>query len=66
MRDRIVLDTNCLITSISRRGGYYKVWSSLQKGHYVLCESNDILEEYEEIIARKTNFLTKLGLGSEK
>ena len=31
--NRIVLDTNCLIASISRRGNYYEVWAGLQKGH---------------------------------
>ncbi len=57
MKNRFVLDTNCLLASISRRGNYYDVWSSLQNGRYVLCVSNEILEEYEEIIARKTNGL---------
>lgn len=54
---RIVLDTNCLIASLSRRGRYFNVWSSLLAGGYVLCVSNEIIEEYEEIIARKTNSL---------
>ena len=57
MMNRIVLDTNCLIASISRRGNYYEVWASLQKGRYILCVSNEILEEYGEVIARKTNEL---------
>ena len=55
MVNRVVLDTNCLIASISRRGNYYKIWFGLQNGDFVLCVSNEILEEYEEIIARKTN-----------
>ena len=54
---RVVLDTNCLIASLSRRSPYYNVWSSLQTGEYVLCVSNEILEEYEEIISFKTNSL---------
>lgn len=29
---RIVLDTNCLISSLSRRGQYYPVWKGLQTG----------------------------------
>lgn len=53
--DRIVLDTNCLIASLSRRGNYYNVWKSLQDGVYTLCVSNEILEEYEEILTQKTN-----------
>ena len=52
---RIVLDTNCLLASLSRRGAYFNVWRGLQTGKYTLCVSNEILEEYEEIIAQKTN-----------
>ncbi len=52
---RIVLDTNCLLASLSRRGAYFNVWRGLQAGKYILCVSNEILEEYEEIIAQKTN-----------
>ena len=52
---RIVLDTNCLLASLSRHGEYYSVWKDFQAGKYTLCVSNSILEEYEEIIGRKTN-----------
>lgn len=48
-----MLDTNCLISSLSRRGQYYPVWKGLQTGKYILCVSTDILEEYAEIIAQK-------------
>jgi len=54
-RRKIVLDTNCLVASLSRHGAYYPVWKGLQTGKYVLCLSNDILEEYEEIIGLKTS-----------
>ena len=50
---KIVLDTNCLISSLSRSGQYYPVWKGLQTGQYVLCVSTDILEEYAEIITEK-------------
>ena len=50
---RIVLDTNCLISSLSRRGQYYPVGKGLQTGKYILCVSTDVLEEYAEIIAQK-------------
>ena len=50
---RIVLDTNCLLASLSKRGAYFNVWRGLQEGKYTLCVSNEILEEYEEIIAQK-------------
>ena len=44
----IVLDTNCLISSISKRGNYFNVWRGLHSGKYILYVSNEILEEYEE------------------
>lgn len=50
---KIVLDTNCLIASLSRSGQYYPVWKGLQTGEYILCVSTDILEEYAEIITEK-------------
>jgi len=53
--NKIVLDTNCLLAILSRRGNYFPVWQALHEGKYILCVSNDILEEYEEIIGRKTN-----------
>lgn len=52
---RIVLDTNCLLASLSKRGAYFNVWRGLQEGKYTLCVSNEVLEEYEEIIAQRTN-----------
>ena len=47
----IVLDTNCLLQSLSRRSPYYRVWEDFVLGKYTLCVSNEIMEEYEEIIA---------------
>lgn len=52
---RIVLDTNCLLASLSKRGAYFNVWKGLQQGKYTLCVSNEILEEYEEILTQSTN-----------
>lgn len=53
--DRIVLDTNCLIMAISARTKYNQIWKSFLSGDFVLCLSNEILEEYEEVIARNVN-----------
>ena len=50
---KIVLDTNGLIASLSRRGRFYPIWHSFQQGRYTLCISNEILEEYIEIIGQK-------------
>ena len=51
---KIVLDTNCLLVSISKYGEAYPVWRGFLDGRYTLCVSTDILEEYEEIIASMT------------
>jgi len=51
---RIVLDTNCLVSSLARTSKSYDVWKGLHDGRYILCVSNDILDEYQEIIERKT------------
>ncbi len=47
----IVLDTNCLLQSLSRRSRFYNVWESFVLGRYTLCVTTEILEEYEEIIS---------------
>jgi putative PIN family toxin of toxin-antitoxin system len=52
---KVVLDTNCLIASLSSKSENYQVWLSLQRGEFVLCVSNEILEEYHEVISRLTN-----------
>lgn len=54
---KIVLDTNCLIATLSKKGHYFNVWKGLHTGKYRLCISTEILEEYEEIIGMKTNAL---------
>lgn len=51
----IVLDTNCLIQIISRHSPRYFLWEKFLYGEYILCVTNDILEEYEEILCQKTN-----------
>lgn len=53
--NKIVLDTNCLLACISSKSENFRVWKDLQAGRFTLCVSNEILEEYQEIIARKTN-----------
>ena len=51
--DRVVLDTNCLLISLSKRGCYYKVWKDFFAEKYTLCYTNEILTEYEEILTLK-------------
>lgn len=54
MLNRIVLDTNCLLASLSSKSENFRVWKDFQEGKFILCVSNEILEEYQEIIAKKT------------
>lgn len=53
MQMNIVLDTNALVMSISTRSPYNRIWKSFLRGDYTLCISNDIIEEYAEVLARK-------------
>lgn len=48
LKEKIVLYTNCLVMSLSAHNPYAEIWKKFVKGEYVLCVSNDILEEYEE------------------
>ena len=50
--NNVVIDTNSLIMAISSRSVYHKIWQSFLAGDFCLCISNDILEEYIEVIAR--------------
>ena len=47
---RIVLDTNCLIQSVSPRSKYHAVWESFVSGENRLCITNEIIEEYIETL----------------
>lgn len=53
--ERIVLDTNCLIQSISSRSPYRRIWDSFFDGTNLLCVTTSILNEYEEILCMLTN-----------
>ena len=52
---RIVLDTNCLLQTLPSRSPYHKIWTEVMAGRISLCVNSDILNEYEEILAEKTN-----------
>lgn len=52
---KIVLDTNVLIAIIGRRSPYRWIFDRVISGEIVLCVSNDILLEYEEVLSRKTS-----------
>ncbi len=50
---RVVIDTNCLLASIPPESPYYWLYLAFEKGLFEWVISNDILHEYEEILARK-------------
>jgi len=52
---RVVLDTNILLVSIARKSRYRIIFDSLVAKKFDLVISNEILSEYTEIIAQKTN-----------
>jgi predicted nucleic acid-binding protein len=49
---RAVLDTNIFLVSISRKSSYHWIFREFMAGRYTLCVSNEIVFEYEEIIAQ--------------
>lgn len=51
---QVVIDTNCLVQIISLHSPYRPIWNAFLDGKYQLCVSNEILEEYQEIIERLT------------
>ena len=50
---KVVIDTNILWVSISRKSKTHWVYENLLKGNFILCVTTDILEEYEEIVGQK-------------
>lgn len=52
--ENVVLDTNCLVSSLKRSSIYYPIWCDFIAGKYCLCFTDDILDEYQEIIEQCT------------
>ena len=51
----IVLDTNALLMAISAKNVYHRIWLAFLSGKYTLCITNEIIEEYLEVISRNIN-----------
>jgi len=49
----IVLDTNCLLSCLASRSKFHAVWIAFLDEKFRICVSNEIMCEYEEILARK-------------
>ena len=52
---KIVIDTNVLLVSISKKSQYYWLYKKLLNKEFILCISNDIINEYIEILSEKYN-----------
>lgn len=50
--DRIVLDTNIIVMSIAPQSIYRKIWDTFLEQKFNLCISNEIVEEYHEVLSR--------------
>jgi len=48
---RIVLDTNCLLVSVQEYSDYFWLWQSFRDKKFILCYTDEILNEYQEILA---------------
>lgn len=47
---KLVVDTNALLQCIASRNQYHDLWVSLFDGRNNLCITNEILQEYEEVL----------------
>jgi putative PIN family toxin of toxin-antitoxin system len=52
---RIVLDTNCLLAILPSKSIYHRIWTGFINEQLEFAVSNDILLEYEEILATKAS-----------
>ena len=49
----IVLDTNCLLNCIAAKSKFHAVWTAFLNEVFYLCVSNEIMNEYEEILSQR-------------
>ena len=49
----VVIYTNCLLQIIAHKSPYRPIWDALLAGQFDLCVSNEILEEYQEVLAQQ-------------
>jgi putative PIN family toxin of toxin-antitoxin system len=48
----VVLDTNCLLVALPVKSPYYWLWQAFRSKKITLCYTNDILQEYQEVLSR--------------
>jgi len=49
---KVVLDTNCLLKILPKGSSYYCLWEAFRQGRITLCYTTEMLQEYEEVLAR--------------
>lgn len=59
---RIVLDTNSLLVSIPKRSKYRRIFDALLNGEIRLLLTNEMLNEYTEIIERKMSTVVAINI----
>ena len=52
---KIVLDTNILIAIIGKKSPFRWIFDCFIEGKLILCVSNEILFEYQEVLSKKTS-----------
>ncbi len=52
---KVVVDTNCLLASFSKKSPYRWFFDSILRGELTLAFTTDILLEYEEIVSKRTS-----------
>ena len=55
MQPRVVIDTNCLLQILGAKSKYHFLFESFLRCGYVMCISNEVLLEYEEILRMKAS-----------
>jgi len=49
---KIVIDTNCLLSCIGKKSPYRNVFDAFLENKFIICVSNEIVLEYEELFER--------------
>jgi predicted nucleic acid-binding protein len=49
---RVVIDTNVFVEALSRTNPYHAIYRGLLQGKFLVCLSNEVLLEYEEVLTR--------------
>ena len=48
-----MIDTNCLLQIIAKKSPYRPIWDAFLEQRYQLCVTNEILDEYQEILEQQ-------------